>query len=520
MSQSTLPPTGLTPEERLALKREQVALKERQVKLREGLPFLYGWKWYPWAREFYESTNKLNFLCAANQVSKSSTQIRKCINWATDRSLWPRLWPNRRPIQFWYLYPTSSQANVEFITKWQEFLPRDEFKDDPVYGWSVEKKQGNIYAIHFNSGVHVFFKTYAQDSQALQTGTCDVIFCDEELPVDLYDELVFRISASDGYFHMVFTATLGQEFWRQVMEPEEQEEEKLPEAAKWVVSMYDCKVYEDGTPSHWTDEKIQQVKNRCKTANEILKRVYGKFIMDDGGRKYEAFDIKRHLKPVHALPDSWLTYSGTDIGGGGRSHPGAIVFVKVSPDFRQGRVFLGWRGDGIGDTTAGDIYNQHEAMKKLHKLSPVMQNYDWGSKDFRTIADRNGGGFVPADKDHERGEQILNVLFKNDMLFLYETEELNKLAQELASLRKETPKNKAKDDFCDALRYAVTRIPWDWSAITGAAPEQVEKPEEPLTEAQRQIQERRKMFDDAQENDREAQRVEDEFEEWDGLLNP
>src|SRR4051812_44697529 len=97
----------------LARKREEVAIKERQLKLRIGLPHLHGWKWYPWARAFFESTRKLNFLCAANQISKSSTQIRKCIDWATDRSKWDRLWPGRRPVQFWYLYPTSAQANVE-----------------------------------------------------------------------------------------------------------------------------------------------------------------------------------------------------------------------------------------------------------------------------------------------------------------------------------------------------------------------------------------------------------------------
>lgn len=501
----------------MALKRELIAIKERQLKLRAGLPFLHGWKWYPWARAFFESTNKLNFLCAANQISKSSTQIRKCIDWATDQTKWPRLWPARRPIQFWYLYPTSNQANIEFITKWQEFLPREEFKDDPYYGWQMEKKQGNVYAIHFNSGVHIFFKTYAQDVGALQTGTCDAIFCDEELDTALYDELIFRISASDGYFHMVFTATLGQEFWRLVMEPKEREEEKLPEAFKQTISMYDCQFYEDGTASHWTNEKIQQVKNRCKTANEILKRVYGHFILDDGGRKYEAFDLKRHMKAVHPLPENWITYSGVDIGGGGRSHPGAIVFVKVAPDFRQGRVFLGWRGDNVGDTTAGDIYTKYRELRADNKLNPVLQCYDHGAKDFKTITDRVGESFVPADKDHERGEQVLGVLFKNDMLFIYETEELGKLATELAQLRTDCPKNKAKDDFTDALRYAVTRIPWDWSAITGEKPTDVEKPEEKLSPLQAEVRERRKMMNEQTAHDQETQRIEDELAEWNEL---
>lgn len=511
---SQSPPPDLN--EILAIKREEISLKERELELRAGLPFLYGWKWYPWARDFFECTNKLSFLCAANQISKSSTQIRKCIDWATDREKWPELWPARRPIQFWYLYPTSNQTNIEFITKWQEFLPKGRFKTDAVYGWEVEKKQGNIYAIHFNSGVHIFFKTYAQDTSALQTGTCDAIFCDEELPVDLYDELIFRISASDGYFHMVFTATLGQEFWRTVIEPGEKEEEKLPEASKWVVSMYDCQFYEDDTRSHWTDEKIQQVKNRCKTANEILKRVYGKFIMDDGGRVYECFDMKRHMKPNHPLPSSWLTYAGVDIGGGGKSHPGAIVFVKVAPDFKQGRVLVGWLGDEVGDTTAGDILNKFNELKALNVLNPVMQCYDWAAKDFKTMADRAGGGFIPADKDKERGEQIINTLFKNDMMFVYETLELQKLAMELMSIRRDTNKSKVKNDFADALRYAVTQIPWDWSAITGVKPSGAQV-ETPMNAIQRQIKERRGEFEEAEGNARERARIDEEFAEFNDL---
>lgn len=499
--------------EELESKRQLLALKEREVQLREGLPFLHGWKWYPWAREFYESTNKINFLCAANQISKSSTQIRKCINWATDQKMWPLLW-RTKPVQFWYLYPTNNQAKIEFETKWKQFLPNGAFKDDPIYGWKEEKKGGEIFAIHFNSGVHVYFKTYAQDSSALQTGTCDAIFCDEELPVDLYDELVFRISASDGYFHMVFTATLGQEFWRQTMEPVENEEERFPDAFKRVVSMYDCLLYEDGTQSHWTMEKIAVVKARCKSHAEVLRRVYGKFVVESG-RKYEAFDVKRHMKPDHPLPKDWHIACGVDIGSGGdKGHKSAVCFVAVSPDFRQGRVFKGWRGDGI-PTTAGDVLEKFRELRG--DMKPFIQAYDWACKDFQMIASRQGEAFIPAEKSHERGEQVLNVLFKNDMLFLYDGPEMAKLASELVGLRLDTPKNKAKDDFADALRYAVTRIPWDWSALTGADPEGYVAPDPKLTPDQREVQMRRAAFmENAARAEAEAD-LEEEFAEWNDL---
>jgi hypothetical protein len=201
---------------------KQIAEIEARTKLRSDLPFLYGWKWYTWAREFYESKNKVCLLTAANQISKSSTQIRKCINWATDRDVWPDLWV-QTPSLFWYLYPSQDVVNAEFHLKWKQFLPSEAYKNDPYYGWEIikGKKTGDIAGIQFKSGVMLLFKTYGQDATVLQSSTVDAIFCDEELPIHLYDELKFRLTASDGYFNMVFTATLGQDEWRRAMEPTE-----------------------------------------------------------------------------------------------------------------------------------------------------------------------------------------------------------------------------------------------------------------------------------------------------------
>lgn len=510
-------------EQLLELTREKLKLKEEQLKLRAGLPFLYGWKWYKWAKEFFESQNKQNFLCAANQISKSSTQIRKCIDWATNKAKWKALW-GADPIQFWYLYPSRDVATAEFITKWQQFLPKGEFKDHPVYGWKSEMRKGDIHAIHFNSGVHVFFKTYSQDAINLQTGTCDAIFCDEELPFALYDELTFRLSASDGYFHMVFTATLGQEEWRRVIE-EKGPKEKFPEAFKLQVAMFDCIRYEDGTPSHWTVEKIQGVIAKCSTKNEILRRVYGKFVVDKG-LKYEQFDRSKHMVAPFRIPSDWYLYGAADLGSGGaEAHPAAIIFIAVRPDFRFGCVFKGWRGDNQ-TTVASDVLDKFIEMRG--DLQLYGQSYDWSNADFKEMSVRTGESFQKADKSHERGEWVINSLFKHNMMVIFEgDEELEKLASELATLKKATAKRSAKDDIADAFRYSVVMPPWDWSFITGADAAWKEKPREPdLTPEQaksralaQQIAERREdMYHDRAQAEAHAS-IEAELQEWGELLD-
>jgi hypothetical protein len=519
---------GKNVEEYLKLEAEiaEVEAEERRLLSHVELPHLFGWKWYAWARAFVETPLKENLLCAANQISKSSTQIRKSIIWATDKDLWPSLW-SQEPKQFWYLYPTQKQVNAEYETKWKLFLPKGSMKDDPVYGWKhIKGLRGDIVGLEFNSGIFIYFKTYQQNTQALQSGTCDAIFCDEELPIEHLDELRFRLTASNGYFHMVFTATLGQDFWRRAMDPGETEKEEFKDAFKQTISMYDCMEYEDGTPSHWTFERIKQIEASCSTQAEILKRVHGKFIVLSG-RKYEAFDLKKHMKPKHPTPAGWLIYAGVDVGSGvgenksseenrsirHRGHPSAICFVAVKPDFRQGRVIAAWRGDNLF-TTAGDVFLKFKEMKKELKLDPVNQFYDWASKDFFLIAGRNNEPFEKAEKSHEIGEQTINTLFKHNMMFIYEDVETAKLGSELASLLRSTAKENAKDDLSDAFRYTVTKIPWDWTAITGAAVEEgPQDPEaQPMTHMQREVYERRKQMED--DNDKEKNRVEDELDEW------
>lgn len=438
---------------------------EARILLREGLPHLYGWKWYPWARKFFESHNRFCLLTAANQCSKSSTQIRKVIHWATEPSLWPRLWVTK-PQQFWYMYPSSQQATSEYETKWQQFLPRNEFKDHPQYGWKPDIQQKQIKSILFNTGLRCYFKSYSQKDVNLQSSTVHYIASDEEMEEDLYNEIKSRLIANRGHFSSVFTATIGQDFWRRAMEPEEGEKEVLPEAFKQTVSMYDCLEYEDGTPSHWTLDEIKRIEDSCSTHNEVLKRVHGRFIKDVNGRKYPTFDIKKHVKGRGPIPFDWNIYAAVDLGSGGEgNHPAAIVFVAVNPEFTRGRVFKAWRGDGIV-TSAGDVFQKFLAMKSEVGRPITAQYYDFGGKDFDIISTRAGEAFIKADKSHEKGEQVVNTVFKFAMLTIdEEDDELRKLAIELSMLPKDGPRKKKHDDLSDALRYDVVSIPWDFSKV-------------------------------------------------------
>lgn len=492
------------------LLKQHKALTEIE-RLQKGLPHLHGWKWYPWARSYFESRNRTNLLVAANQISKSSTNIRKCIHWATSPSLWGELW-KVQPRMFWYLYPSKTVATVEWKTKWlPEFMPREEFKDHPQYGWKETWKVGQIESIEFNTGLIVYFKSYEQDVHMLQTGTVAALFCDEELPVDLFDELDARLTACEGYFHMVFTATRGQEFWKEAMEDVGLPSERFVGAWKQCVSLYDCLTYDDGSASPWTLERIEARKLRCKNEKEVLKRVMGRFVKDDD-LKYASFQRSKNVKKPASekIPKDWHIYSAVDLGSGGETgHPGAIVFVAVRPDYKKGRVFRVRRYDKL-QTTAGDMFQRY-VMLKADLPHLVMQQYDHASKDFSTIAERNGETFHPAEKNHAFGEDILNTLFAHEMLDLDEgTEDIEKLIYELGSISKTENKRHAKDDLADALRYAIARIPWDWAGLKLKEKVKKEKPKSEI-DLRREF-----VFGDGFLKDQNE--IDREMREWNELL--
>lgn len=498
------------------LRRKKKELEAQKEILAEGLPHLYKFKWYKWAKDFFDSMNPMNLISAANQISKSSTQIRKAIEWSGNPKLWPKLWKNEVRMM-WYLYPSKELFGIEWNTKWAQFMPKNEFKNHDTYGWKEIKEKGDFIGLKFNSGMHLYFRTYAQQASTLQAGTLGAVFCDEELPAHLYPELSIRLAATEGYFHMVCTPTLNQTMWRLAFQAEG-ELEKWPGALKLQVSMFDCMEYIDGTPGAYNPEKIQKVIDSCSSPIEVERRVFGKFITEEG-RMYHAYNTHKHLISPYEIPKRWEKYVGIDIGSGGDAHPPAIVFIAVREDYKLGIVYKGWLGDDGSNYTSGDIYNRYLEVKGSDNI--VDKRYDHAAKDFKTISDRAGDSFLSADKAHDRGEEILNTLFKHSMLFIFDSIEGQKLDQQLMTLMKDTPKTKAVDDYADAMRYAAVTIPWDFSHILEEQPESRVRKERVYTDEEwviKEMDERRAMMvDEGSELKDEWSLINEEIAEWNSL---
>lgn len=447
-------------------KLESLKALEQELHLKENLPHLYGNKMYTWQREFFYTKNKNAFLCSANQVGKTEIQGRRLINLATQGDNWQE-WFTTKPDCFWYLLPSKEMVEAVIDLKWRpQLLPRGTFRDHPKYGWNLKKAHGSYNYLEFNSGVRVYFKSYSMGADVLQSGTCDYIAFDEELPWDLYSELNMRRTARNGYLSGVLTPTTGQEEWRKVFE-EKGEKEVFPKSFKKQVSLYDSQKFVDGSPSHWTDERIQGVIQSCATEQEIQRRVYGRFVKSEG-LMYPMFSISRNVKPPTPINlSSGCIYAAVDPGAGKTSpgsHPAAMTFIWTNSEHTKGIIFKGWK------SPEGMALEPRDILAKYSELKGTMivtgEYYDWKCKDFETVGTRSGFAFQKADKARDFGHQMINLLFKSEALTIFDLEELQPLIAELLSLGINDRKNEAVDDYVDSMRYAITSIPWNWEKIT------------------------------------------------------
>lgn len=500
--------------ELLKLKAAKLKLLEAELAEKKALPHRHLFKHYTWSQEFYDDVlTRIQLLVAANQVSKSSTQIRKVIELATNKTLWPQAWPKQHktmgdaftPNLFLYFYPSMQLATIEFEFKWKQFLPKMG-DDHPIYGWKATYDQRKLISeLRFNSGVTILFKAYSQEVINLQAMTPFFIGIDEEPPVDMLGEIMARLNSSDGLLSIAFTATLGQTFFKEVVE----DRTRWKEARVWQVSLYDCLQYADGSQTHWTEQGIEQIKSRCSSEKEILMRVYGRFVKADG-LAVPNFESKNRCKPERLLEikKEWPRYVGIDYGSGGETgHPSAIVFIACRPDFTEGFVYKCWRGDKIL-TSAGDVIDKFLEMRGPDLV--YMIQYDFAARDLATMGERVGLAMTKAKKDREAGFALLNSLFKNMMLWLPEDtgqdhQQFDKLAGELEVY---SINSKLDDDLLDSFRYGCMLIPWQFSYEHAAK----------VTDEPRPIQDPRKAGIEEMDRRDGVESVDDEIDYWNGMF--
>ena len=444
---------------------------------REHLPHFFYKKLYKWSYDFIMTNNRKAFVCGANQIAKTSSMIRKAIFAVTSPHLWKNMF-RRSPRTSWYLYPERKMMDVEWNAKWMEWMPQVP-QSHPLYewyGWEKIKDRQLFTGIRFHTGVELNFRFYSMGISSLQGTSVDDLYTDEETPEVFCKELKARLMATKGRWSSGFTATLGQQYWYDVIEKQGLPGERYPDAFKRVISLFDCLKYIDGSTGEvWpTVESIYDfIKEEIgDDEDEIKRRVFGRFIPKTG-LAFQSYSYDKVSVDTVNISRGLDYFLIVDSGSGGHlGHPTGILFLGVCPQRHIIFVLSAWRGDGI-PTPNNFIIKKMMEMAGSFSLQAII--YDNAAADFKldVIDALPTIPLIGAEKKRDLGFGRVNTYLdvsaikipeKRPMgLPFWDREELGKLHEELRLTRRVENLSGQKvghqvDDLTDCLRYACMHI--------------------------------------------------------------
>lgn len=291
-------------------------------------------------------------LMAANQVGKTAIGAYETSLHLTGK--YPDWWEGRRfdhPVIIWACGETGENVRdtqqrylcgtpgveEDFGTG---MIPLADFADKPSLARGVTDFFDTIHVKHYRKeggewvqdGISSCkFKTYEQGRRKFQSATLDAVWCDEEPPMDIYSEILTRITATRGIVFVTFTPLQG---WSDVIR--RYLDEPSPDRTVVTMTIEDAKHIDPeerdriiaGYPSHERDARSKGVP------------------MLGSGRIFPYADdmIAEDPIPSDYLPMEWKKLWGCDFG---IEHPFAAVLIAWDVDTDTIHILNGIRIQGV-----------------------------------------------------------------------------------------------------------------------------------------------------------------------------
>jgi phage terminase large subunit-like protein len=329
--------TDLTPEQWEAMSPSAQAEYCRQLEAQlqvQTYNKLVFFQPYPKQKEFFTLSSEKQERClmAGNQLGKTMAGGFEMAVHLTG--LYPDWWEGRKfdhPIRAWACAETGELIRDILQAK---LIGEGAYgPDHPAWGTGFIPREmlisrslahgttgafDSVQVRHVSGGIsNLGFKAYAQGRQKFASATLHVVWGDEEPPMDVYTEIMARITATRGMMSLTFTALLGPtEVTNRFVNDDTAEAKK--HRGLVVMGLTDC--------AHITPQMVEEMKARYPS-HQWDARLYGGVLMGEGG-VWEGIDINSLIVPEIPLADIPPFYRkiwGIDFGIG---HPfGAILAV-------------------------------------------------------------------------------------------------------------------------------------------------------------------------------------------------
>ena len=420
---------------------------------------------------------------AANQVGKTTTGAAEMAYHLTG--LYPKDWAGRRftkPIRVWACGVSSVvtrdtlQAKLcgppgiesEFGTG---FVPKAAFKERPTLARGATDAFDTMVVEHRNADGIVDgystlqFKSYEQGRKKFQAATLDIVWLDEEPPMDIYMECIARITATKGMLYMTFTPLEGMSevVLRYLNDPS-------PDRTVVTMTIDDAE--------HISVEEREKIVAGY-LPHERDARTKGIPMLGSGKIfRYSEDMILEPYIPANEIPGHWAKIWGIDFG---ISHPFGAVLMLWDRDADVVHVAHTIR---VIDQTP----LQHaDAMKRVGTQVPVAWPQDGTARDkgsgmgLATIYKSHGLHMLPKHATFSDGSVSTEagITMMQEYMGTGRFKVFNTLTDWLEEYRmfhrKEGQIVKLKDDLLSATRTAMMMLRFARTVPLGSAPRYVPK---------------------------------------------
>lgn len=313
--------------------------------------------------------------------------------------LYPDWWPGRtydRPTTGWVVTPSSEKLKdpiqiALFGTpdpnmKGEMFgtgaIPKESILDISTRQSNVKGVAELIQVRHKSGGISTLgTKTFEQGREKVQGASLDFVWPDEEVPQDIYGELVARVQDRDGMVMCTFTPLMGI---TGVVQTFLENEDRNPRRTYVNMTLHDCVggVWpDDGSKfagkewkGHYTAERVEQIISDYP-AHERKTRALGIPLMGEGlVFPVDPDDIT--VSPIE-IPRHWARICGLDFG---IDHPTAAVWLAYDRDADTVYLYSDYRkADALVSTHAAAI-----TQKDPQKQIPVAWPHDGLKRDHKS----------------------------------------------------------------------------------------------------------------------------------------
>ena len=307
---------GLTHEQLVELvitRKIQEAVRERMaLKLFEANPGPQT--------QFQRDQHRLRFMFGGNRTGKSEIGGVEALRFATGKHPFR---PGLRPTSGWVISPSFEVQRESAQDKVLRYLP--------TTGWQGDGKPRIIYRdrargyidrieLPTKPAVTITFKSVEQGRESFQGASVSWVWVDEEMPIDIYKELLMRIMDVQGNLFGTMTPLIG-DLYSLIVDGELAED---PELKFWHMTW-------DDNP--YLDEDEKKRLYAALTEEEQEARVYGRFVPREG-LVFRRFMDSVHVIDSFELEPTYRTVLGLDYG---IRSPVAGVFVALDA---QGRAIV------------------------------------------------------------------------------------------------------------------------------------------------------------------------------------